>query len=144
MLGHRSPLQGLSPKAGAPENPHVRAPIATIKSLFETHLTVRSLERSIAFYRDVLGLPGLMPFFTVGPDETRAWTIRRGWTALEASGEIHSDIQRGFIRAEIVGYGDLIAAGGMAETKKNGTFRREGKTYVVQDGVTSFASPLRH
>ncbi len=57
MLGHRSPLQGLSPKAGAPENPHVRAPIATIKGLFETHLTVRSLERSIAFYRDVLGLP---------------------------------------------------------------------------------------
>jgi GTP-binding protein YchF len=79
-------------------------------------------------------LLGLMPFFTVGPDECRAWTIRRGVTALEAAGEIHSDIQRGFIRAEVVSYDDLIAAGGMAETKKSGTFRREGKTYIVQDG----------
>jgi GTP-binding protein YchF len=82
------------------------------------------------------GLLGLMPFFTVGPDECRAWTIRRGATAVEAAGEIHSDIQRGFIRAEVVGYDDLIAAGSLAEAKKNGTFRREGKTYVVQDGDT--------
>lgn len=81
-------------------------------------------------------LLGLMPFFTVGPDECRAWTIRRGASAVEAAGEIHSDIQRGFIRAEVVAYDDLIAAGGMAETKKNGTFRREGKTYEVQDGDT--------
>jgi GTP-binding protein YchF len=80
------------------------------------------------------GLLGLMPFFTVGPDECRAWTIKRGATAVEAAGEIHSDIQRGFIRAEVVGYDDMIAAGNLAETKKNGTFRREGKTYVVQDG----------
>jgi GTP-binding protein YchF len=79
-------------------------------------------------------LLGLIPFFTVGPDECRAWTIRRGTTALDAAGEIHSDIQRGFIRAEVVAYDDLIAAGGLAETKKNGTFRREGKTYVVHDG----------
>jgi GTP-binding protein YchF len=79
-------------------------------------------------------LLGLMPFFTVGPDECRAWTIRRGDTAVEAAGAIHSDIQRGFIRAEVVDYEDLIAAGGMAETKKNGTFRREGKTYIVRDG----------
>ena len=79
-------------------------------------------------------LLGLIPFFTVGPDECRAWTIRRGENAFEAAAEIHSDIQRGFIRAEIVSYDDLIAAGSMAETKKHGTFRREGKTYVVQDG----------
>jgi GTP-binding protein YchF len=79
-------------------------------------------------------LLGLMPFFTVGPDECRAWTIHRGDTAVEAAGAIHTDIQRGFIRAEVVGYDDLIAAGSMAETKKHGTFRREGKTYVVQDG----------
>lgn len=79
-------------------------------------------------------LLGLMPFFTVGPDECRAWTIRRGATAVEAAGEIHSDIQRGFIRAEIVGYDDLIAAGSMAEAKKVGKFRREGKEYIVQDG----------
>jgi len=81
-------------------------------------------------------LLGLMAFFTVGPDECRAWTIRRGETAVEAASAIHSDIQRGFIRAEIVGYDDLIAAGGLAEAKKAGTFRREGKTYVVQDGDT--------
>lgn len=86
--------------------------------------------------RQSFDLLGLIPFFTVGPDECRAWTIRRGATAVEAAGEIHSDIQRGFIRAEVVGYDDLIAAGSMAETKKAGTFRREGKTYVVQDGDT--------
>jgi len=79
-------------------------------------------------------LLGLIPFFTVGPDECRAWTINRGATALEAAAEIHSDIQRGFIRAEVVGYDDMITAGTMAETKKAGTFRREGKTYIVQDG----------
>jgi ribosome-binding ATPase YchF (GTP1/OBG family) len=79
-------------------------------------------------------LLGLMPFFTVGPDECRAWTIRRGTIAVDAAGEIHSDIQRGFIRAEVVSYDELIAAGSLAETKKHGTFRREGKTYVVQDG----------
>jgi GTP-binding protein YchF len=79
-------------------------------------------------------LLGLMPFFTVGPDECRAWTIHRGETAVEAAGAIHTDIQRGFIRAEVVGYDDLITAGSMADTKKHGTFRREGKTYIVQDG----------
>ena len=79
-------------------------------------------------------LLGLIAFFTVGPDECRAWTIRRGETAVEAAGAIHSDISRGFIRAEVVGYDDLIAAGSMAETKRLGTFRREGKTYIVQDG----------
>jgi GTP-binding protein YchF len=79
-------------------------------------------------------LLGLIPFFTVGPDECRAWTIRRGTPAVEAAGEIHSDIQRGFIRAEIVSYDDLIAAGGLNEAKKAGTYRREGKTYVIQDG----------
>src|SRR4051794_289830 len=79
-------------------------------------------------------LLGLMPFFTVGPDECRAWTIRRGATAVEAAGEIHSDIQRGFIRAEVVGYEDLISAGGLNEARKLGKLRREGKDYIVQDG----------
>ena len=79
-------------------------------------------------------LLGLIPFFTVGPDECRAWTIVRGASAVEAAGAIHSDIQRGFIRAEVTGYDDLIAAGSLAETKKQGTFRREGKTYIVHDG----------
>ena len=79
-------------------------------------------------------LLGLIPFFTVGPDECRAWTIRRSASAVEAAGEIHSDIQRGFIRAEVVSYDDLIATGGMAEARKQGKLRREGKDYVVQDG----------
>ncbi len=89
------------------------------------------LDRVIRLSFDLLGL---MPFFTVGPDECRAWTIRRGATAVESAGEIHSDIQRGFIRAEVVGYDDLIATGSMAEAKKQGKFRREGKDYNVQDG----------
>ena len=65
-------------------------------------------------------LLGLMPFFTVGPDECRAWTIARGDTAVEAAGAIHTDIQRGFIRAEVTSYDDLIAAGSLVETKKRG------------------------
>ncbi len=79
-------------------------------------------------------LLGLIPFFTVGPDECRAWTIRRGATAVEAAGEIHSDLQRGFIRAEVVHYDDLIRLGSMAECRKAGVLRQEGKTYVVKDG----------
>jgi GTP-binding protein YchF len=79
-------------------------------------------------------LLGLVSFLTAGPDEVRAWPIRRGLPALEAAGTIHSDIQRGFIRAEIVAYTDLVAAGSMVEAKKRGTVRMEGKTYLVQDG----------
>lgn len=99
--------------------------------LADLGITESSRERVI---RRSFELLGLIPFFTVGPDECRAWTIRRGETAVEAAAAIHTDIQRGFIRAEIVGYDDLIAAGSMAETRKHGTFRREGRTYIVQDG----------
>ena len=79
-------------------------------------------------------LLGLMSFLTAGPDEVRAWTIRRNTPAVEAAGAIHSDIQRGFIRAEIVAYDDLVKAGGMNEAKKAGVVRLEGKQYVVKDG----------
>jgi ribosome-binding ATPase len=79
-------------------------------------------------------LQGLMSFLTAGPDEVRAWTIKRNTPAVEAAGAIHSDIQRGFIRAEIVAYKDLMSAGGMNEAKKAGTVRLEGKQYIVQDG----------
>lgn len=89
------------------------------------------LDRIIAESFDLLGL---MPFFTVGEDECRAWTIRRGADAVEAASEIHTDIARGFIRAEVVGYDDMIAAGTLAETRKAGTLRREGKTYIVENG----------
>ena len=76
----------------------------------------------------------LVSFFTVGPDECRAWTIPAGTPAVEAAGEIHSDISRGFIRAETVAYDDLRAAGDYKATKAAGKVRLEGKTYSVQDG----------
>ncbi len=95
--------------------------------------------------RESFNLLGLMPFFTVGPDECRAWTIRRGATALEAAGEIHSDIQRGFIRGEVIGYDAMIEARTMAEVRKAGALRREGKTYVVQDGdIINFLFSQNH
>jgi GTP-binding protein YchF len=77
---------------------------------------------------------GLISFLTVGEDEVRAWPIRKGSTALEAAGKIHTDLARGFIRAETVAYDDLVAAGDMKGAKAAGKVRLEGKTYVVQDG----------
>ena len=79
-------------------------------------------------------LLGLISFFTVGEDECRAWTIREGMTALDAAGEIHSDIQHGFIRAEVIPYQDLIDAGSFAEARTRGSLKLEGKEYVVHDG----------
>ena len=77
---------------------------------------------------------GLHSFFTVGEDECRAWTVRVGDTALQAAGRIHSDIARGFIRAEVVQWQDLIDAGSEAEARKRAQLHMEGKDYVVQDG----------
>ncbi len=79
------------------------------------------------------GLLGLFSFFTAGEDECRAWTLRIGSTAVEAAGAIHSDLARGFIRAEVIGVDDLLAAGSMAEARKRGVLRQEGKSYVVRD-----------
>ena len=89
------------------------------------------LNRIIRLSYDLLGLHS---FLTAGEDEVRAWTIRKGGTAVDAAGTIHSDLARGFIRAEVVAYDDLIAAGGLPETRKRGTLRLEGKTYIVRDG----------
>jgi GTP-binding protein YchF len=77
---------------------------------------------------------GLQTYLTAGPKEARAWTIRRGDTAPEAAGVIHTDFQRGFIKAEIVSYDDLVAAGSMAAAKAAGKVRIEGKDYVMADG----------
>ena len=79
-------------------------------------------------------LQGLISFFTVGEDEVRAWTIRRATPAVDAAEVIHSDIKKGFIRAEVLAYDDLMAAGSYAEARKQGTTRLEGKLYEVQDG----------
>jgi GTP-binding protein YchF len=94
-------------------------------------LAESGLDRVIRASYDLLGY---MSFFTVGEDECRAWSIPRGTPAQLAAGEIHSDIQRGFIRAEVVGYDALIARGSMAACKEAGEVRLEGKDYVVQDG----------
>lgn len=80
------------------------------------------------------GLLGLISFLTAGPDECRAWTVEKGASAPEAAGKIHSDLRRGFIRAEVIKFEDLIAAGSEAEAKKKGVLRTEGKQYIVQDG----------
>jgi GTP-binding protein YchF len=77
-------------------------------------------------------LLGLFSFYTAGEDECRAWTLRRGSPAVEAAGAIHSDLARGFIRAEVIGVDDLLDAGSIAEARKRGTLRQEGKAYVVQ------------
>jgi len=84
--------------------------------------------------RTCFGALGLVVFLTHGADEVRAWPIPRGSTAVEAAGKIHSDLARGFIRAETVAYADLEAAGDMRAAKAAGKVRQEGKTYVVQDG----------
>lgn len=76
----------------------------------------------------------LITFLTTGEDETRAWEVRRGAKAPEAAGTIHSDLQRGFIRAEVIAYDDLVAAGSMAAAKAAGTVRQEGKDYEVAEG----------
>ncbi|MBI3322582.1 MAG: redox-regulated ATPase YchF [Candidatus Omnitrophica bacterium] len=77
---------------------------------------------------------GLSTFFTVGPEEDRAWTIRKGDTAPEAAGKIHSDMQKGFIRAEVIGYDDFVACKSEEKAREQGKLRLEGKEYVVRDG----------
>jgi len=84
--------------------------------------------------RATYDLMGLIPFFTAGEPEVRAWTIPKGATAVKAAGEIHSDIEKGFIRAEVVRCEDLLAAGSIAAAKEKAQVRLEGKEYVVQEG----------
>lgn len=84
--------------------------------------------------RTVYAHLGLISFFTAGEKEVRSWTIRRNDTASRAAGKIHSDIERGFIRAEVVAYEDLVRCGTMQKVKEQGLFRLEGKDYIVKDG----------
>jgi len=84
--------------------------------------------------REAYDLLGLQSFFTCGETECRAWTIKKGDNAQEAAGEIHTDFYNKFIRAEVVGYDDFIAAGSFAKSKEHGTWRLEGKEYIVKDG----------
>ena len=86
------------------------------------------------FVRGCYAALGLISFLTTGSDEVRAWPIRQGTNAHDAAGKIHSDIKRGFIRAETFGFADLKAHGGEKELKAAGKIRLEGKDYTVQDG----------
>jgi ribosome-binding ATPase len=89
------------------------------------------LDRTIKVSYELLDL---ISFLTAGEDECRAWPIKKGIEAVKAAGKIHTDIERGFIRAEVIHYTDLIKCGGLVEAKRQGMLRLEGKTYIVQDG----------
>lgn len=84
--------------------------------------------------RESYDLLGLQSFFTVGEDEVRAWTVKRGSLAPQAAGVVHSDMEKGFIRAEVISYKDMIECGSLAEARNKGKLRLEGKQYAVQDG----------
>jgi hypothetical protein len=99
--------------------------------LAEFNITASATDRVIQRSYDLMGL---ISFFTVGEDEVRAWTIGRDTDAVDAAEVIHSDIKKGFIRAEVLAYNDLMDAGSYAEARKKGTVRLEGKTYKVCDG----------
>ena len=99
--------------------------------LEEFGLSEPGLDRVIRAGYDLLGVQS---FFTVGEDEVRAWTVRRGAPAVEAAGVIHSDLAKGFIRAEVVSYQDLITTGSIPEARRVGKFRLEGRDYIVKDG----------
>ena len=118
-------------------------------ALLETELTEWPPDEAAAYRAEVgLGEPGLQTlvkagyhllnlitfFTTTGGKEVRAWTLRRGSPALEAAGKVHTDMQRGFIRAEVLSYQDLMAAGSLAVAREKGLLRLEGREYVVQDG----------
>jgi len=125
-----------------------RVAVAALRGKLEAELAQMEPEEAAEFLAEFdipeLGLSRIIrlsyrllqvhSFFTVGDDEVRAWTIPVGATAVEAAAAIHTDLARGFIRAEVVAYDDLMDAGSMAEARKRGTLRLEGKEYVVQDG----------
>jgi GTP-binding protein YchF len=125
-----------------------RAPVVAICAKLEAEMAGMDDEDRRAFLADLgleepglnrliraaYGLLGLQTFFTAGPKEVRAWTIHRGDTAPQAAGVIHTDFERGFIRAEVIAYDDYVACGGEQGAKEGGKMRLEGKDYVVRDG----------
>jgi ribosome-binding ATPase len=130
------------------EYPHRFSAVVPLQGRLEMELAQLSTEDAGLFMNDFgiqeLGLQrvinqsydllGLQSFFTVGEDEVRAWTVRRGASALEAAGVIHTDLQKGFIRAEVIDNVELLALGGLVEARNRGRLRLEGKEYPVQDG----------
>jgi ribosome-binding ATPase len=130
-LGER-PRTALCPVAAPIETEIAQLPPEDARAfLDDLGLAEPGLDRVI---RTSYALLGLISFLTAGEDECRAWTIRRGTKAQQAAGAIHSDIERGFIRAEVVPFEELVRAGSIAACRDKGTLRLEGKDYVVQDG----------
>jgi GTP-binding protein YchF len=135
--------RGLTAFAGAPG-----MALVAVSAPIEAEMSQLSAEDARAFREDLrleepgldrvirasYTLLGLISFLTAGEDECRAWTIRKGTKAQPAAGTIHSDIERGFIRAEVVAFDDLVAAGSLPACRERGTLRLEGKEYVVRDG----------
>ena len=107
------------------------SPDETAEFLAEFNIPASAMDRVI---RRSYALLDLISFFTIISNEVRAWTIKKGTQALEAAGHIHSDMQKGFIRAEVIAFEDLKAAGSYNEAKQRGKVRLEGKSYEVQDG----------
>jgi hypothetical protein len=134
--------------AGRIRYPQPQTDVAALGGKIEAELAQLSAEDAALFMEDLgidepsrgrvirltYDLLGLFSFFTAGEDECRAWTLHRGATAVDAAAAVHSDLARGFIRAEVVTFDDLIACGSMAEARKRGLLRSEGKTYAVRDG----------
>jgi GTP-binding protein YchF len=126
--------------------PHLA--LCPVSATIEAEMSELSAEDAKAFLEDLglaepglhrvirtsYALLGLISFLTAGEDECRAWTIRKGTSAQQAAGEIHSDIERGFIRAEVVAFDELVSQGSLAACREKGTLRLEGKEYVVRDG----------
>ena len=134
-------VQALAAKEGSEVLPicaKLEADIAELddpdeKAMFMEELGLKQsgLDRLIQCSYELLGL---ISFLTAGSDECRAWTIKKGTKAPQAAGKIHTDIERGFIRAEVIAYDDMIKYGGVNAAKEKGQLRSEGKEYVVQDG----------
>jgi GTP-binding protein YchF len=128
--------------------PHRETAVASLSGKIEMELAQLEAEDATVFMADLgieelaagriirasYDLTGLISFLTTGEDEVRAWPIPRGTKAPQAAGAIHTDLEKGFIRAEVVAYDDLVASGSLVEARKRGQLRQEGRGYVVQDG----------
>jgi GTP-binding protein YchF len=121
-VGLRAHLEREIVSLPAAERPAFRAELGAVDDGLS--LVIRACYQSL----------GLLSFFTVGPDEVRAWTVREGDTAVDAAGEIHSDLAKGFIRAEVIPYDKLLEAGGHPAAREKGWLRLEGRDYRVRDG----------